>query len=269
MPSANVNGVHLNYQMEGAGNAVLFVHGYTGSSKDWTRQVSALSPAYRVAAVDLRGHGKSDAPSKEEDYSMEIFRDDVLGLLDHLPMEKCCLVGHSLGGFIALEFALAYAHRLAGLVLVDTSSGDWDRPAGYGDLRIKLDEVARKEGMEAAFQYDASHNPLRIERFQKHPELREVFRQKMRMTSVDGYIYAGKAMGRWQPVTERLPHITVPTLVVWGEEDWPFRTSARILKERIPNARLVTIQAVGHSPHEEAPEVFNDVLTKFLKEIDF
>jgi len=269
MPSGHVNGVNLNYQMAGTGNAVLFVHGYTGSGNDWSHQISALSPTHRVTAMDLRGHGKSDAPSKEEEYSMEIFRDDVLGLLDHLRMDKCCLVGHSLGGFIALEFALAHPHRLAGLVLVDTSSGDWDRPAGYGELRIKLDELARKEGMEAAFHYDASHNPLRIERFQKHPELREVFRKKMCMTSVDGYIYAGKAMGRWQTVTERLPRIGVPTLVVWGEEDWPFRTSARMLTERIPNAQLVTIQAVGHSPHEEAPGVFNDVLTKFLKKIDF
>ena len=213
MPIANINGVNLNYEIAGQGKAIVFLHGYTGSTQDWANQMPVLSQKYKVVALDLRGHGKSEAPSSEEEYSVQIFADDVLGLLRILDIKKCCLVGHSLGGFIALQFALEYPGMLAALVLVDTSSGEFVRIPNYAELRQKLDELARSQGMEAAFKYDAANNPQRIERFQKHPELREVTRQRMLMTSVDGYIYTSKAVGKWQPRTSRLSEITVPTLI--------------------------------------------------------
>jgi 3-oxoadipate enol-lactonase len=264
MPVLNINGVNVNYEAAGQGKAVVFLHGYTGSSQDWSNQMSALSPTYKVIAVDLRGHSKSSAPSVEKEYSMEIFVEDVHSILNHLHIKQCCLVGHSLGGFLALEFALKYAELLAGLVLVDTSSGDWEKPAGYAELRAKLEELARTQGMEAAFNYDAANNPVRIERFKKHPDLRETSRQKMLMTSVDGYIYTGRAMGQWKSVTGRLSEIKVPTCIFWGEEDTPFLQASRILKERIPGAELITVKGSGHSPHEESPQAFNEKLGSFL-----
>ena len=98
MSTASINGVNLNYEASGRGKAIVCVHGYTGSSQDWAEQIAALSPNYRVVALDLRGHGKSEAPSSEEQYSVPIFADDVLGLLETLAIRKCCLIGHSLGG---------------------------------------------------------------------------------------------------------------------------------------------------------------------------
>jgi 2-succinyl-6-hydroxy-2,4-cyclohexadiene-1-carboxylate synthase len=264
MPVLNINDVNLNYEVASEGSAVVFLHGYTGSSQDWSNQMSALSPIYKLIALDLRGHGKSSAPSPEEQYSMEIFVEDVHSLLNHLHIKKCCLVGHSLGGFLALEFALKYSGLLAGLVLVDTSSGDWEKPAGYAELRAKLEELARTQGMEAAFDYDAANNPVRIERFKTHPDLRETSRHKMLMTSVDGYIYTGRAMGQWKSVTGRLSEINVPTCIFWGEEDTPFLQASRILKERIPGAELITVKGSGHSPHEESPQAFNEKLGSFL-----
>jgi len=269
MPVLNINGVSVNYEVAGEGKAVVLLHGYTGSSQDWSNQMSALSPMYRVIAVDLRGHGKSSAPSRETDYSMEIFVEDVHSILTHLNLEKCCLVGHSLGGFIALEFALKYSELLAGLVLVDTSSGDWEKPAGYAELRAKLDELASTQGMGAAFEYDAANNPLRIDRFKRHPELRETTRQKMLMTSVDGYIYTARAMGQWKSVTERLSEIKVPTCVFWGEEDTPFLEASRTLEDLIPDAELISVKGSGHSPHEESPQLFNEKLVSFLGRIDY
>ncbi len=264
MPVVNINGVKLNYEVAGQGETVIFLHGYTGSTQDWENQIPALSPKYRVIALDNRGHGKSAAPSREEEYSMPVFTDDVFALLKVLDIKKCCLVGHSLGGFIALQFALKYPDMLASLVLVDTSSGQFYRDPDFAQLRQKLDELARTQGMEAAFEYDAANNPQRIARFQKHPELREVSRCKVLMTSVDGYIYAPRAIGQWPPVTPRLSEIKVPTLIYWGDEDLPFSEPARILKRGIAGSELVTVKGVGHSPHEEAPGVFNEALFKFL-----
>ena len=88
MPIANINGASLSYEIVGQGETVVFLHGYTGSSQDWANQVSAVSPRYMVIATDQRGHGKSAAPSREEDYSAPIFANNVYGLLKLLNIEK-------------------------------------------------------------------------------------------------------------------------------------------------------------------------------------
>lgn len=267
MPVVNINGVDMYYEADGRGNAILFMHGMTGSVYDWTHQFAALAPRYKVIARDLRGHSKSAAPPREEDYSIPVFAEDVYGLLRHLNISKACIAGHSIGGFIALEFALAHPEMLAALVLVDTSSGEWDPVPGIAELRPMLDELARTQGMEAAYEFDAANNPQRIERFQKHPEQREITRRKMWMTSVDGYVYCNKAIAKWQPVTARLSEIKVPTLIFWGDEDTPFIKASQVLKGGIANSQLVTVNGVGHNPHEEAPAIFNEALLKFLDSV--
>ncbi len=269
MPIAKINGVNLHYEVAGQGETIVFLHGMTGSTQDWNNQVAALPSKYKVITQDMRGHGKSEAPSKEEEYSIPIFANDVFDLLKLLDIKKCCLGGHSIGGFIALEFALKHQDMLTGLVLVDTSSGQFARDPGFVQLRQKLDELARSQGIEAAFEYDAANNPQRIERFQKHPELKEVSRRKVLMTSVDGYIYCPRAIGKWEPVTSRLSEIKVPTLIYWGDEDIGFTEAVQTLKEGIADSELITVKGVGHSPHEEAPDVFNEALLKSLGRISW
>ena len=149
MPIANINGVNLNYETSGQGEAVVFLHGMTGSTQDWVNQTGVLSPDYRVVALDMRGHGQSAAPPGEEEYSIPIFTEDVFGLLKLLNIKRCCLVGHSVGGFIALQFALKHQDMLAALVLVDTAGGQIASAPGAAQLRQKLDELARSQGMEA------------------------------------------------------------------------------------------------------------------------
>ncbi len=267
MPILSVNNINLCYEEAGEGETIVFLHGYTGSSQDWANQIPSVSKKYRAVAMDSRGHGRSEAPTEEEDYSVKIFSEDVYALLLKLGIEKCCLVGHSMGGFMALQFVLDHPEIIKALVLVDTSSGEFEVAPGYAELRAKLDELARNDGMEAAFEYDAANNPMRIERFEKHPELREVTRRKMMSTSVDGYIYVARTFGKWEPVTDRLNEIGVPTLVFWGEEDTPFLKASQILRDNIAGAKLVTMSGVGHNPHEEAPELFNATLLRFLSTI--
>jgi pimeloyl-ACP methyl ester carboxylesterase len=265
MPFASVHGVNLYYESVGEGETVVFLHGYTGSGRDWRHQVDAITPERRTLTIDNRGHGKSDAPTSE-DSSIEIFSEDVYTLLKKLGITSCCLVGHSMGGFMALQLTLDHPEIVSRLILVDTSSGEFEVAPGFVELRAKLDELARNQGMEAAFEYDAAHNPVRIERFQKHPELREVTRQRMLATSVDGYIYTARTFRKWKPVTGRLGEIRVPTLIFWGEEDAGFERASKILEAGIAGSRLISVPDVGHSPHEEAPEIFNKALLEFLSE---
>ena len=269
MTTANINGVNLNYEIAGQGETVVFLHGMTGSTQDWVNQIRVLSPDYRVVARDMRGHGKSAAPPREKDYSIPIFTEDVFGLLKLLNIEKCCLVGHSVGGFIALQFALKHQDRLAALVLVDTAGGQIASAPGAAQLRQKLDELARSQGLEAAFEYDTTNNPSRIERFKQHPEQKEIARRKVLMTSVDGYIYCPRGSAKRETLTPRLPEIKVPTLIYCGEEDSAFTEAVQILKQGIPDSELVTVKGVGHSPHEESPEVFNEALVRFLGRVNW
>jgi len=264
MPTAVINGVKINYQLSGEGPPIILLHGFTGSHQDWAFQLPVLSKKYRVVAMDHRGHGKSEAPSSPDDYSVSIFTHDIYGLLQHLGISKTCVMGHSMGGFMAFEFALEHPEMVTALVLVDTSSGEWERDPEYEQIRARLRELAQTEGMEAAFEYNAAHNAMMRERFEQHPELREVSRQRMLQTSVNGYIYAGDAIWSWKPVTPRLSEIKVPTLIVVGEEDTPFLKASQTMKESIANAEMVIIPGATHSPHEEATDAFNEVLMSFL-----
>lgn len=267
MTLVNLNGIDLYYEEVGSGEPIVFLHGFTGSGRDWIHQMAAIRERYRGITLDFRGHGRSAAPAEEKDYSIYLNVADLLLLLNHLQVPRCCLVGHSMGGFTALQFVLDHPERVCGLVLVDTSSGEWDTVPGYAELRAQLDELARTQGLEAAFEYDAAHNPIRIERFRKQPEQREIARRKTLSTSVEAYIYTPRSFGKWRPVTARLGEIRVPTLVLRGEEDQGFIRSSQILKDSILGAELVVVPGAYHNPHEEAPEFFNAYLLKFLEAV--
>jgi pimeloyl-ACP methyl ester carboxylesterase len=267
MTLANINGVNLNYEVTGQGLAVVFLHGGNGSTQDWSNQIEVLSLKYKVVALDIRGHGKSAAPKNEAEYSIPTFAEDVRGLLDLLGIRTCCLAGHSLGGYIALQFALSHQDRLAGLVLVDTASQQLVEDPKTTQLLQKLYQLARSQGVEAAFKHDDRFNPTRIERLKKHPESREKSRRTRQIPSREGYLFCPRAVAKWQPVTPRLSEIKIPTLIYWGDEDKPFVEAVIILKNGISGSVLETIKDVGHNPHQDAPEIFNRALLKFLKHI--
>ncbi|MDY6916744.1 MAG: alpha/beta hydrolase [Chloroflexota bacterium] len=264
MPTARVNGVTLHYEDVGEGPAIILLHGYTGSHQDWAAQIPVLSGRYRVIAVDQRGHAQSEAPSSAADYSVKIMAEDAHALLKHLGIGKSAIMGHSMGGFMALELVLKYPDVVTALVLVDTSSGEFERVPDFAEIRARLDELARTEGLNAAFEYNAEHNPAVKEQYERHPERREISRQKVLQTSVDGYIYVSRSFGEWEPLTPRLSEIRVPTLIVVGDEDIAFHRASKVMKESIAGAELVTLAGSGHSPHEEVPDAFNNVVLGFL-----
>jgi len=259
------NNTQLHYELSGQGKLLLFLHGYTGSGRDWTHQISFLSGEYTAISMDHRGHGKSDAPNSETDYGIDISANDIFNLLNTLEIDTCCLVGHSMGGFMSLQFVLDHPERVSALILVDTSSGNWDTPPGFDRMRKQLDHLARNESLDAAFEYDVENNPVKKEKFRNHPELRDVAKQKVLNTSVDGYIYFARAFKKWPPVTDRLSEIDVPTLIFLGEEDMGFVHSSQVLKDSIKDASLKIIPHAGHNPHEEAPDLFNQHMIDFLR----
>ena len=266
MPVIKVNGINLYYEMVGNGFPVVLCHGYKGSHFEWSLQIPVLSRDYKVITMDHRGHGLSEAPSLKEDYSIPIFTRDVYELLRKLNVGKCCLVGHSMGGFIALQFAVNYPEMVEALVLVDTSA-KIERISEYHRFMKDQRRIALTEGLEAAFEYSVLHDPLALKAVSKYPHKREIMKQKLLNTSVEAYVYGIEAIAEWDGVSASLHNISVPTMVIVGQDDEDFFKMSIKVADGIPNARLCIIPDVGHSPQEDVPVIFNRYLLDFLKSV--
>jgi pimeloyl-ACP methyl ester carboxylesterase len=265
MPTAKVNGVKLNYELAGAGKPIVMLHGYIGDLEDWRNQIGHFSQKYQVAALDQRGRGKSATPQNDSAYSMDIFVEDVYRWLKMLKIEKCCLMGHSLGGMVALSFVIAHPEMVGALIIADSNSEGQPVTPEITALREKEHAVALKQGSAAAWDYDLAHNPGTQERYRQHPETMARMRRKYETTSPYGFINVWQAMFRWPGVTPRLGEVAVPTLIVYADADLPFvLAGAEPLHQRIKGSELVLIKNSSHGPMYEKPVEFNQVIEKFL-----
>jgi len=266
MPHLSIKGLDIHYKERGQGFPIVFIHGYTGNLRNWALQVRALAQRYRTISPDLRGHGLSVKPTQREDYSLELFAADVYGLLHTLAVPECYLVGHSMGGMVAQEFILRHPEMVRALVLVDTAA---DVPQAMPwQERARLLELARTEGMEAVFEEMLRTQPLGSQLAEENPELIDVWREQFLMTSLEGYLYCGEAVGKRRPLLEELSQIRVPTLIVCGELDEPFLEPSQRMHQRIADSELIIIADASHTPTLEKPSEFNQTLLSFLARVD-
>jgi len=268
MPTAMINGLEIHYRERGQGFPVVLVHGFTGNSRNWALTVPVLTREFRTISVDLRGHGHSAKPVRAEDYTLEAMADDVYALLQHLGVQECYLAGHSMGGMVSQHIVLDHPELVRGLVLVDTAA---EIPEGLVNKerlaeRERLVELAREQGMEAVFEEQLRVNPLR-ERIQANPEFLRTWREQFLLTSKEAYIYGANGMASRKSLLGELHRVSVPTLVICGENDEPFLEASRKMHAEIPGSRLEIIAGAGHSPQIETPAAFNAVITEFLSKV--
>ncbi len=242
--------VRVHYEVAGSGPAVLLTHGFAASSHMYAATVADLSANFTMITWDIRGHGKSDAPSDPAEYSVAASLNDMAGILDAAGADRAVLVGHSLGGYLSLEFTLAQPDRVAGLVLVDTGPG------------FRKDE-GRARWNEMAEGYAADLDQRGLDGLPGSAELDAGVHR-----SADGLALAARGILRQRDghVLEALPTITAPTMVVVGEKDEPFLAGSGYMAAKIPGARLVTISGAGHAPPVTHPDEFNAALRAFLEE---
>lgn len=259
MKKINIGGVDIQYADKGNGPAVLFLHAFPLSLGMWDGQ-EALAPRYRIVRFDARGFGGSEVGDAM--LTMARIADDAAVLIDRLRLGPVVLVGCSMGGYAALSFAQKHASLLRGLVLVDTRAGADTREArkGRGDLAAKV----MKEGAGAALE---AFLPKVVGETTKASRADVIAKLKdmMLKTSPQGISDALHGMATRQDSTPLLREITVPTLVICGEEDviTP-RAEAEILQHGIKGAELVMIPKAGHLPSMETPSAFNEALSGFL-----
>jgi 3-oxoadipate enol-lactonase len=255
------NGIQINYRIDGPEGApwVTFSNSLATTHRMWDAQMAAFTKEYRVLRYDKRGHGDTDvAPGP---YSFELLADDVLALLERLEIARTHFVGLSMGGMTGMTMALKKPAVLRSLVLCDTTSKD---PLGDPALwQQRIDAVAAGGSMEPLVETTIGRF-LTADTVRNRPEVADAVRAMVRGTPVKGYIACCQAIAKLN-LTDRLPGIALPTLIVVGEDD-PATTveMARTIQRGIPGSELVVLQHAAHLSNLEQVEAFNRAVLGFL-----
>lgn len=243
--------------------ALVLVHGFPFSLEQWRPQLDALADAWRVIAFDLRGHGHS--PAGPGPVFIEDLVDDFVDLLDHLELESVCLGGLSMGGYVALRAADREPDRIHGLVLADTKAAGDDNAGRV--KRAQAARAVRAKGM-AAFADGLLPALFPKERLTPPTPAVTAVRAMIEGTSPEGAAFALGAMAARLDLRERLPTMTMPALVVVGDQDTLTPPSdAEALVEALPDATLVRLAGAGHVSNLEAAEAFTAAVRAFLERL--
>jgi pimeloyl-ACP methyl ester carboxylesterase len=266
VPYADVNGVKLYYEVEGQGPALVLVHEFAGSTRSWAPQVAAFRGRYRVLTYNCRGYPPSTVPGDPGAYSQDLSVEDLRRLLEHLRMEEVFLLGFSMGGGIALNFAIRHPGGVRALVLVGTGSGSEDRSKFAAEFGAVADRLEREGAAAVADEY--LRGPTRVQLLRKHPDTWQRLREEFGQLSGAGLANTIRRAITRRPtvyeLAEGLRKLRAPTLVLVGAEDQPALRASEFLAATIPGAQLQVFPQSGHMLNLEEPERFNEAVLRFL-----
>jgi 3-oxoadipate enol-lactonase len=265
MPRIDVEGVAINYQDSGGdGPPLVFIHAFPLDSRMWADQTEAVRGPHRTISIDLMGFGSSDAPDDPSSYSMAAYAKQVTAVVDEAgarPATVCCV---SMGGYVTFELLRQDASLVRALVLADTRA-EADAPEGKQKRSGQQDQI-RAEGTDGLIE-TLTGALLGQTTLETRPEV--VSRVKELMGNpAPGFIGALEALKNRPDSTKDLATISVPTLVIVGEEDsiTPPEASESIHRA-VSGSELVVIPESGHLSNLETPAAFNDALVKFLSSL--
>lgn len=245
------NGANLSYEVHGSGETIVFIHGFSLDSRMWLPQIQYFSKKYHCVAFDMRGYGKSSLPNNEYSY-----QDDIKALMDHLDIDKAHIVGLSLGGEEALNFALDNPNRIKTLTLVSSSLG------GYSST-VNWDVRAKEDGLEIAKKNWLNHPVFASSKM--YPEALKQMKTMIADYSGWHWLNSGYRSRPVLPAVSRLKEISHPVLIVTGELDLKYyHDIAKILQTNIRDNVCVSIDESGHMLTLEQPERFNSILENFI-----
>jgi len=266
-----VNGVRLGVKQRGeAGKsdlALVMLHGFTGSAAGWGHQLDAFATyGLRVIALDLLGHGQSDAPYDPQRYAIEHCQQDVLAVLQELGVSKdqAVLLGYSMGGRIALYTAFSGFFRA---LILESASPGLEDPAEREQRRFSDEALAASIELDGVQAF--------IERWEKLPlftsqkslpfECRQALRRQRLQNRATGLAQSLRGVGTGvQPsLYARLPTLHIPVLLIAGELDTKFTAIARQMAQVLPQSQLRIIPGAGHTVHLERPQEFVSLVGNF------
>ncbi|HEU5302832.1 MAG TPA: alpha/beta fold hydrolase [Acidimicrobiia bacterium] len=262
-------GTGLVAEREGEGPPFLMVHGFTGAKEDFADHAPCFARHSTVITYDLRGHGESDHPSEVDSYSFDLLTADALAVADACAADQFVLLGHSMGGMVALRVVLEHPERVAGLVLMDTAPG---KPQGVdADMAEVAAQLALEDGMAELRRLLDAANPLGSEADQRvraeRPGYAEFGERKWAAVEPAAYATLLREIVHQQDQLDAMREITCPTLVIVGEQDEPFLEDSYAMVEAIDGAELVVVPRAGHSPQFENPDVWYAAVDAFVREV--
>lgn len=265
-----INGQTFNVETSGDGKPLVLLHGFTGSAANWRQHVSVFSRHFRTMAIDLLGHGASASPQDAARYRMARCVEDVNGILTTLQVEAAAVLGYSLGGRVALSFAVSHPERVSGLLMVSGSPGL--ASAEERAARMASDEALavqiERDGLEAFVDY-WENIPLFASQKSLPAGVHAALRQQRLQNNALGLANSLRGLGTGaQPsLWERLPEVTAPTLLLAGELDTKFVNIAQHMAASLPNARLEIVPGAGHAVQLEKPSEFQTLVLDFLSKL--
>lgn len=262
---AFVNNINIAYDDHGIGQPVIFLHAFPLNRTMWEGDIMGLLPQerYRLVALDWPGFGESEIDTDVS--TMEMFADDVAGLMDTLGISQAVLCGLSMGGYAAFTFLRKYPQRIKGLILADTRPGA-DTPEARAN-RESVASLAETQGPAAVADLQLPKLLSEYTR-QHHPEVEIRVRQMIEAATAQGIAAASRGMAQRLDSTDLLAGITFPALVLVGDQD--ALTPPNVANDyaaKIPNAQYIVIPNAGHLSNLEQPEAFLQAVSGFLQAI--
>ena len=260
-----VHGVGIEYQTEGprTGLPVVLIHGFPFSREMWKPQVELLRKNYYVITYDVRGHGASETGDGQ--FTVELFVDDLISLLDHLKLSRAVVAGFSMGGYIALRAIERHPDRFRALILCDTKS-EPDNNEG------KIRRAGQVKAVKLFGTKQFAENFLRTVFYEKtftvKPDAVDLIRGIIEKSDTAGVAGTLIALAARTDTTPSLYSIAVPALIIVGQHDalTPL-SAANAMKVKIPGAELRAIPHAAHMSNLENPDEFNEALIEFLKKV--
>ena len=266
------DGVRLYYEEAGRGLPVVFVHEFAGDHRSWEPQLSHFARRYRCIAYNARGYEPSDVPAEVERYSQARVRDDLRAVLDALGIDKAHVVGNSMGAFATLHLGLAHPERALSLVTAGLGYGAHpDQRAAFQQSARDLARTMLEKGMaHAAATY--GHSPARLQLRDKDPRGFATFLAHFAGHSALGSANTMLGYQARRPslydLRDQLAAMTLPLLVIAGDEDEAVLEPALMLKRTVRSAAVAMLPKSGHLTNLEEPALFNALVEDFFRQVE-
>jgi pimeloyl-ACP methyl ester carboxylesterase len=270
MPYVSVDGVRLHYEVSGEGVPLIFVHEFAGDSRSWELQVRFFARRYRVITYNARGYPPSDVPENPAMYSQDIAVADLRGVMKHLDIAQAHLCGLSMGGYAVLHFGLQHPEMARSLVVAGCGYGS-DDPERFRAEAVELAQRVARDGMSVVGPVYAA-GPTRVPFMRKDPRGWQEFADALARHSGPGSAGTLRGVQAQRPTVYSLEgaleRLTVPTLIVNGDEDEPCLEPGLFLKRHIAPSGLLVLPATGHTINLEEPAAFNEAVLAFVTRVD-
>lgn len=267
------DGVKLYVEETGTGRLpLLFIHEFAGDFRSWEPQVRSFASTHRCITYNARGYPPSDVPADTSAYTQFQAVDDALAVLDHLQIDRAHVVGISMGGFCALHLGLRHPDRALSLVVAACGYGA--QPERTTSFQAECEAIAQAYESEGAAKFAERYSvgPARVQFQNKNYRGWQEFARQLAEHSSEGAARTMRGVQRGRPslygLTDELSRLTVPTLIVTGDEDEGCLEPSLMLKRTIPSAGLAVLPRTGHTANLEEPDRFNDLVRRFITAVE-